>query len=82
MNAVLDELVDHAIKRCYRGPGVDILFFLKHKRDLQTNRFLKKGLDGIQIEIQVMQKDPFFLLNYDEEFKSKTSDVQSFFNKN
>lgn len=34
MNAVLDELVDHAIKRCYRGPGVDILFYLKHKRDL------------------------------------------------
>jgi hypothetical protein len=39
-------------------------------------------MDGIQIELQVMQKDPFFLLNYDEEFRSKTSEVQTFFNKN
>lgn len=29
-----------------------------------------------------MQKDPFFQLGYDEEFKSKTADLQAFFNKN
>jgi len=61
---------------------VDLLFYLKHKRDLQTNRYLKIGMDGIQIELQAMQKDPFFLINYDEEFRSKTSEVQTFFNKN
>lgn len=67
-NIILDELVDKAIKRDYRGDAIDLLFYLKSLRDHQTNTLLYKKTDAVQIEMHLMQKDPFFSLNYDKEF--------------
>jgi hypothetical protein len=81
MNVVLDELVESSIKRNYRGPAIDMLFWLKWKRDMVSNKLLKKRIDGNKIELELMQKDPFFMLNYDDDFAEKTRDVQSYYNK-
>lgn len=80
-NIIFDELVEKAIKRNYRGPAIDLLFYLKYKRDQTTNQLLKKRVDGSKIELELMQKDPFFMLHYNEDFADKTRDVQAYFNR-
>lgn len=67
-NIILDELVEKAIKRDYRGDAIDLLFYLKNIRDSQANILLLKKTDAAAIEMNLMQKDPFFILNYDKEF--------------
>lgn len=81
INVMLDELVNNAVKRDYRGPGVDILFWLKSRRDSIVNDLLTKKMDGVKIELELMQKDPFFMLNYDADFAQKTKDVQNYLNR-
>ena len=67
-NVILDELVLKAIKRDYRGTAIDLLFFLKTKRDQRVNQLLMEKMDAAKIELRLMQKDPFFILEHDKEF--------------
>jgi hypothetical protein len=55
-----------------RGPGVDLLFYLKERRDEKTNTMLKSKMDRKQVELSIFEKEPLFILKHDPEQADKT----------
>ena len=70
INSDLEKLIDIAMKRDYRGDAIDLLLYLKHKRDEKVNELITRNIDSNYIELKLMQKDPFYILKNDEDFKA------------
>ena len=66
-----------AINNDLRGPAVDLLFYLKEKRDEKCNILLKNKMGYKEVELNIREKDPFFVLEYNEEFAEKTKNLEN-----
>ena len=79
INLLMDELVIRAINNDFRGTAVDLLFYLKEKRDETVNKMLKNRIDIVQVELSIQEQDPFFLLEFNEDFAEKTKNLDNLF---
>jgi hypothetical protein len=77
----MDELVVRAIHNDFRGPAVDLLFFLKEKRDEKANVLVKNKMGYKEVELNIREKDPFFILEYNDDFAEKTKNLENIENE-
>lgn len=77
INLLMDELVTSAIYKDLRGPAVDLLFYLKEKRDETANFLMKKKKGKREVELEIMEMDPYFILAHNEEFAEQTKNLDN-----
>lgn len=56
---------------------MDLLFYLKEKRDEKTNMLLKNKIGYKEVQLSIREKDPFFILEHNEDFAEKTKNLES-----
>lgn len=72
INTVLQELIAKVINLDVRGPGVDLLLLIKDKRDAIIAEYSQKGIDGNYIENEMMETEPFFILESNETLEERS----------
>lgn len=76
INPMLDQLVVQVMTQDLRGPAVDLLLYIKELRDRKVNEFISKGKDSRAIELALLQEEPYFVIEYDNDFADKTSNIE------
>lgn len=72
INTVLQELVAKVINLDVRGPGADLLLLIKDKRDSMIIEYSQKGIDGNYIENEMMETEPYFVLESNEALEERS----------
>lgn len=80
LNSLLDTLVNKAISCDLRGDAIDILFYLKERRDKLTNSYIREGILQEEIQEETSIISPFYILEHDPKLKEDTKHMK--FNKN
>ena len=72
INNMLNDIVVRAINTDARGQGVDLLYFIKELRDQFINTFINKGIDQNYIENEMMDSEPFFILESNDPLEERS----------
>lgn len=72
INTVLQELVAKVINLDVRGPGADLLLLIKERRDQLIVEYGQKGIDGNYLENEMMETEPFFILESNETLEERS----------
>ena len=76
INKKVDDLVMKAIAQDLRGSAVDLLFYLKEKRDEKVNMMLKKQDGFDEVHLGILQMNPYFILTNNSDMAEKTRNLE------
>ena len=82
LNGLFSDLVTKCINNDIRGKGIDLIFYIKELRDSLIISYLNKGIDQKYIENEMMESEPFYILESNDplEERSKYLDDKSISN--
>lgn len=72
INSVLQELLLRVIQQDVRGTGADLLLLVKDRRDMLITDYAHRGIDNNYIENEMMETEPFFILDSNETLEERT----------
>lgn len=72
LNILLADLVQKVINLDIRGSGVDLLLYLKDLRDKYVMSYISKRIDQIQVENEMMESEPYYILESNETLEERS----------